>query len=281
MMKECEMKLTRQYAAEICEKIKLQRPIIHCITNAVTVNDCANILLAAGASPTMAHHPLEAAEVAQGARSVVCNMGAIGDYEAMMAAAVRAHELQHPVIIDPVGVSGSTYRRRITLELIDRVSPNCIRGNYSEIRALIENCETVTGVDAAEADQDAVHQKALIAAMKQYADEKQTILVASGQTDIITDGNVTYLCENGDPLMARITGSGCMSSVMLGAFLGVQVSVESAAACCAFMGIAGEIAAEKTRACGGGTMTFRNHMIDVVSLMKEEDFERALWRHNE
>ena len=269
------MKLTKQYVAEIHENIKKQRPIIHCITNAVTVNDCANILLAVGASPTMAHHPLEAAEITQGAKSLVCNFGAIGDYEAMMAAAVRAHELEHPIIIDPVGVSGSTYRRECALALIEKVSPCCIRGNCSEIRALLENCGTVTGVDAAETDQDEDHQEALITAMEKYAAEKQTILIASGRRDIITDGKVTYLCENGDQLMARITGSGCMSSVMLGAFLSVETSVESAAACCAFMGIAGEIAAEKTHACGGGTMTFRDCMIDAVSLMKESDSDRV------
>ncbi|MCI7106627.1 MAG: hydroxyethylthiazole kinase [Agathobacter sp.] len=273
------MKLTKQYVADIYKKIKEQRPIIHCITNAVTVNDCANILLALGASPTMAHHPLEVGEITQGAKSLVCNFGAIGDYEAMLAAAMRAHELGHPIVIDPVGVSGSSYRREHALNLIDKVRPGCIRGNYSEIRALLENCGTVTGVDAAEADQDADHQAALIEVMKEYADEKQTILIASGKTDIITDGNVTYLCENGDPLMAKITGSGCMSSVMLGAFLGVEESVECAAACCSFMGIAGELAAERARACGGGTMTFRDYMIDAVSMMKEEDFGRvSCWK---
>ena len=95
------------------------------------------------------------------------------------------------------------------------------------------------------------------------------ILIASGETDIITDGNTTYLCTNGDLLMARITGAGCMSSVMLGAFLSVEASARSAAACCAYMGIAGELAAERTHACGGGTMTFRDQLIDAVSLMDD------------
>ena len=101
------------------------------------------------------------------------------------------------------------------------------------------------------------------------------ILIASGKTDMITDGNTTFFCENGDPMMAKITGSGCMSSALLGAFLGVEPSVTGAAVCCAFMGIAGEIAVEKTKACGGGTMTFRNCLIDAVSLMAEGDFDRV------
>ena len=269
------MKLTGTKIAEIYEKIWQQRPIIHCITNAVTVNDCANILLAAGASPTMAHHPLEAAEITEGSTSLVCNFGAICDYEAMLAAGRRAKELGHAIVVDPVGVSGSTYRRELALSFIREVHPACIRGNYSEIRALLSNCSTVTGVDAPQTEQDASHQEALAAAMQQYAGQKEIILIASGKTDVITDGRETFFCENGDPMMARITGSGCMSSVMLGAFLGIEPSVKSAAACCGFMGIAGEMAAEKTRSCGGGTMTFRNCLIDMVSLMTREDFDRV------
>lgn len=258
---------------DLSKKIREQRPIIHCITNAVTVNDCANILLAAGASPTMAHHPLEVAEITEGAAALVCNFGAIADYEAMLAAGMRAHELHHAIIVDPVGVSGSTYRRNQCLDYIAAVRPTCIRGNYSEIKALLENCKTVTGVDAASEDQQADGRDALIYEMEQYAAREQIILIASGEMDIITDGHKTYFCKNGDPLMARITGAGCMSSVMLGAFLGVDASVESAAACCAFMGIAGELAAERTHACRGGTMTFRDRLIDAVSLMDSENVE--------
>lgn len=269
------MELTGAKIAEIYEKINQQRPIIHCITNAVTVNDCANILLAAGASPTMAHHPLEVAEITEGCTSLVCNFGAIDDYEAMLAAGERARELGHAIVVDPVGVSGSTYRREKVLSFIREVHPTCIRGNYSEIRALISNCSTVTGVDASQTDQDASHQEVLVTAMEQYARREKIILVASGKTDVITDGAGTIFCKNGDPMMARITGSGCMSSVMLGAFLGVEPSINGAAACCAFMGIAGEIAVEKTKACGGGTMTFRNCLIDAVSLMAEGDFDRV------
>ena len=270
-----KVKLTGTKIAEIYEKISRKRPIIHCITNAVTVNDCANILLAVGASPTMAHHPLEAAEITEGCTSLVCNFGAIDDYEAMLAAGQRAGELGHAIVVDPVGVSGSTFRRERVLSFIQQVHPTCIRGNYSEIRALLENCSTVTGVDALQTEQDASHQEALLSAMQQYADREKMILIASGKTDMITDGNTTFFCENGDPMMAKITGSGCMSSALLGAFLGVEPSVTGAAVCCAFMGIAGELAAEKTRTCGGGTMTFRNYLIDEVSLFTQENFERV------
>ena len=262
------MKITKNYIADICGRIQKERPIIHCITNIVTVNDCANILLAAGASPTMAHHPLEVEEITSGTKALVCNFGAMDDYEAMEKAGNVADKLRHAIVIDPVGVSGSGYRREKCQRLIEKIHPTCIRGNYSEIRALMEHCSTVTGVDAGDKTLD-------IEAMKQYADAYHVMLVASGEKDIITDGDVIYVCENGDAKMAKITGSGCMSSVMLGAFLGTEPSVSSAAACCAFVGIAGEIAAEKTDACGGGTMTFRNHFIDEISLMTPEKLERC------
>ena len=111
--------------------------------------------------------------------------------------------------------------------------------------------------------------------MEQFAKAYDMIVIASGEKDLITDGRITYVCENGDAKMARITGSGCMSSVMLGAFLGMDVSAESAAACCSFVGIAGELAAEKADACAGGTMTFRNYFIDEISLMTPEKCKRC------
>ena len=262
------MELTAHYIAELHSRIRKECPIIHCITNAVTVNDCANVLLAAGASPTMAHHPLEVEEITAGTNALVCNFGAIADYEAMEKAGRVAAKLGHAIIIDPVGISGSTYRREKCKDLIEQIHPTCVRGNYSEIRALIENCSTATGVDSGDTFLN-------IEEMEQYAKEHELILVASGAKDMITDGTNTYVCDHGDPRMAKITGSGCMSSALLGAFLGMDASVSGAAACCAFVGIAGELAAAKTDACGGGTMTFRNYFIDAVSLVTEEQLAQA------
>lgn len=239
------MKFSGEKVVEIYEKIQQKRPIIHCITNAVTVNDCANILLAAGASPTMAHHPCEVEEITAGTASLICNFGAISDYEAMKTAGKRAHALGHPIVIDPVGVSGASYRREKCLELMKIIHPTCIRGNYSEIQALLQNCGTVTGVDAAEDALAEAEETDLPELMKQYAKENQMILVASGETDLITDGSCVYRCHNGSPMMARITGSGCMSTVMLGAFLSAENSVESAVACCAFTGIAENLRRKK------------------------------------
>ena len=263
------IKVTADYISDISDNIQNTCPIIHCITNIVTVNDCANILLAAGASPTMAHHPLEVEEITAGTQALVCNLGAIADYEAMEKAGRVAHELDHAIVVDPVGISGSTYRREKCKELIGQIHPTCIRGNYSEMRALLEDHNTVTGVDAGDNSLD-------VEALMSYARANRMILIASGKQDIITDGTTTYVCENGDAKMARITGSGCMSSVMLGAFLGTERSVHSAAAACAFVGIAGEYAAKKTADCGGGTITFRDDFIDEISLLTREKLECAV-----
>lgn len=259
------MEITAEYIADLVKKIRRKRPVIHCITNAVTVNDCANILLAAGASPTMAHHPLEVEEITAKTSALVCNFGAIAEYEAMEKAGLAAAFLGHAIVVDPVGVAASTYRREKCQELLERVHPVCMRGNYSEIRAMMEHCHTAAGVDSNDSSLD-------VKALKAYAGQHHLIVVASGECDIITDGTDTYLCENGDERMAAITGSGCMSSAMLGAFLGVDCSVQSAAACCAFMGIAGELAAKKTKELAGGTMTFHQLLIDRISLMTDEDF---------
>ena len=262
------MEITADYIAGIYDRIQKKRPVIHCITNIVTVNDCANILLAAGASPVMAHHPLEVEEVTVGTTALVCNMGAISDYEAMEKAGIAAGNLGHAIVVDPVGVSGSAYRRRMCKRLMKKIHPVCIRGNYSEIRALIEDHNTAAGVDSGDHSLE-------IESMMQYAGRQQMIVIASGEKDVITDGTTTYICENGDAKMARITGSGCMSSAMLGAFLGVEATVQSAAACCALIGIAGEAAAGKTKQCGGGTMTFHDYFIDEISLLTQEKLQKV------
>lgn len=264
--KTAEQKKTEAFAEKIAslyQEIQNRRPLVQCITNAVTVNDCANILLAAGASPTMAHHLKEAAEISAGCDALVCNFGATADYEAMKIAALMARRLGHPIVIDPVGVSGSTYRRTKCLELNKATRASCIRGNYSEIAALIKNDKTVVGVDAMQQQIDTQE-------MKEFARQNRLFLWASGETDILTDGERLWYCKNGDPLMARITGSGCMSSALLGAFLSVENSLESVAACCAFVGLAGELAAEKTARVQGGTMTFRLQFIDTISLVSPQ-----------
>lgn len=271
------------------EKVRAVRPVVQCITNIVTVNDCANALLAVGASPTMAHHPEEMADFAAFSDSLVCNMGATESLEAMERAMELAAERGHPIVVDPVGCAGSAFRRKKCLYLIGKTSPSCIRGNASEIRALALDHATGKGVDDFDDDfdkeQDAggtaaaeQHERQIIKAVAALSRKTGAIVIASGETDYIgycpntaagRDGSSPQTevkaLRGGSPLMARITGSGCMLSALLGGFLAAEDSPESAMACCAMMNRCGELAEARTRKEGGGTGTFHIALMDALS----------------
>lgn len=251
---------------EIIRQIRKKHPLVHCITNVVTVNDCANALLAIGASVTMAHHIEEVEEITTGCDALVCNFGATDDIDAMFLAVKQANACGHPVIVDPVGVSGSAFRRKKVLELLKVAHVDCIRGNYSEIKSLIINKNRQCGVDASEEDKR--HPDQLFHLMSKFALKHHLILIASGKMDIITDGNKSYLVSGGDEIMSRITGTGCMSSALLGAILSVDCSAKAASFLCDFMKKLGETAADQTDEVHGGTMTFREKLIDQMSLFR-------------
>lgn len=243
-------------------KIREQRPLVHCITNHVTINDCANILLAVGASPTMAHHPLEVEEVTQGCHSLVCNLGATDDYEAMLIAADAAGKAGHPIVIDPVGVGGSGFRREQFWKMIKSSKISCIRGNISEIRALLYNQGTVVGVDAAEDIQTLEEKDRLV---MEFSKKAGSIVVASGETDIVSDGMQCVHITSGSHLMTKVTGCGCMSTALIGAYMTIENSIEAVVAACIRMCRCGELAEQRTKEMQGGTMTFRMQLMDEIS----------------
>ena len=247
---------------DIIEKIKKNRPIVHCITNPVTVNDCANALLAIGASPTMAHHIAEVEEITSGCQALVCNLGATDDYDAMLLAAKCAAGLGHPIIVDPVGISGSTFRRNMLFLLLQECHISCVRGNYSEIRSLIDNCNRGTGVDASPKDQapDQDFQQKML----DFAARNDLILAASGKVDLITDGKKITTIAGGHELMSKITGTGCMSTALLGAVFAVDNSIDGACFLSSYMKRCGMLAATEAISVGGGTMTFRQKLIDKI-----------------
>ena len=271
------------------KEILRRHPVVQCITNIVTVNDCANALLAVGASPTMAHHPEEMEEFAAVCDALVCNMGATESLEAMMAAGkADTAGLSRPVVIDPVGCATSAFRRRKCLELIDAVHPACIRGNGAEIRALATDHRTARGVDdlflqektegpadkngqsGAEISEDQPSSdfslsEETVRCARQLSRMTGAIVIASGETDYVVCGDRVYSVRGGSAWMTRVTGTGCMLSVLLGAFLSVENSALSAAACCGMMNVCAERAQEHTAAEHGGTGTFRVHLIDELS----------------
>ncbi|WP_304508115.1 hydroxyethylthiazole kinase [Anaerotignum sp.] len=258
---------------KVFQNINRINPIVHCITNFVTVNDCANIILACGGSPTMAYDFREVADITSKTNALVLNMGTVSDNDAMITAGRRSNELNHPVIIDPVGVGGSRFRVDTFRQLADSMQFSVIRGNISEIKAIATGKSDIRGVDATEADKITENNVYEIAAMaKQLSIKMKSVIVISGPIDIVANKEIAYLVRNGHPIMAKITGSGCMSTAMLGAFCGGNPDdiLEASLASTVTMGVCGELAYEKTAAARGGTMTFRLHLIDQVSLVTPE-----------
>ncbi|HMM19141.1 MAG TPA: hydroxyethylthiazole kinase [Selenomonadales bacterium] len=259
-----------QKVAETIGKIKGQKPLVHHITNYVTANDCANITLAAGASPVMAGDPAEAEDMVQLAASLVLNIGTLNasSVAAMLAAGKRAISRGIPVVFDPVGAGATPYRTATARQIISEVRPTVVRGNMSEIKTLLGLAVQTKGVDstADEADGAAVAE-ALAARLG-------CIVAVTGKTDVIAGQNRSCRIDNGHPLLADVTGTGCMATSLVGAccaaaddpFVGTVAGI-------ALMGIAGELA-QKTLQPGEGIGTFRIRLFDAVSRMTPEDILR-------
>ena len=256
-----------------------QAPLVQCITNFVTVNDCANIILAAGGSPSMAEDIREAAECAAAASALVCNLGAIDKVDSMLAAGQSANAAGRPVVLDPVAAGGTALRRQESARLLEGVRFSVIRGNASEIRALARQEQAGSGVDVSAAD--AVTEVTLprtVETARLLSGRTGAVVAVSGPIDILTDGAQTVLLRNGCATMARITGSGCMLSALLGAFCGAMPDRPFEAACgaCAAMGVAGELAEERRLRNGTGNATFRTDLIDAVFNLTEERLQKGV-----
>lgn len=251
------------------DTVRKKSPLIHCITNYVTVNDCANILLAAGASPIMSDDTEEVEEITSICSGLVINIGTLSQrtIPAMFLAGKRANALGLPVVLDPVGAGASGLRTDTAKRLLEDVRFSVIRGNISEIKALALGGASTKGVDADEAD--AVTTKTLdstVAFAQSFARKIGTVIAITGAVDIVTDGAAAYLISNGHEMMSKITGSGCMLSALMGAFLAASADqpLEAAAACLCAMGYCGEQAYGKMASKNSGNSTYRNDLIDAI-----------------
>nr|WP_325303848.1 hydroxyethylthiazole kinase [uncultured Dysosmobacter sp.] len=253
-------------------RVRDSHPLVQCITNFVTVNDCANLLLAAGASPTMAQDLREVEEAVAGVQALVCNLGAIERTDAMILAGRRANALGIPVVLDPVAAGGTSLRRTLSAQLLREVRFTAIRGNASEIRSLARQGRGGSGVDVSRGD--AVTEENLEEAVRlvqALARETGAVIAVSGALDLICDGARTAVVRNGCPTMARITGSGCMLTTLIGAFCGASPGAPFEAVCAAMgaMGVCGELAEERRLANGTGNATFRTDLIDALFNLTE------------
>ena len=250
------------------ENVRKNVPLVHNITNYVTVNDVANMLLACGGSPIMSAEPEDVEDITSICGGLNINIGTLtkSSIEGMLRAGRKASELQHPILLDPVGAGASALRTNTALQLMEQLKLTVIRGNISEIKTLALGSGTTKGVDADVAD--AVTEATLdqaVAFVKQFAAKAGTIVAITGAIDLVSDGEKCYVIRNGRPEMGKITGTGCQLSGMMTAFLvaNPENQLEAAAAAVCAMGLAGEIGWSRMQE-GDGNATYRNRIIDAV-----------------
>lgn len=254
------------------KQIKESRPLVHCITNYVTANDCANIILAIGAIPVMADNKNEVEEISSKAQALVINIGTLSEerFESIILAGKNANKNNIPVIFDPVGIAASSSRRKAALKILKEVKMTVIRGNVAEIQVLLGINAISKGVDSV----DEVDSKSIEEIALSVANKLNTIAVVTGKKDYISDGKKIIIIENGVQLMTRVTGAGCMTTSLIGAFLGLtKDGFLSSLIGVLTMGVAGEIAFEKLKA-DEGSGSFRVKLIDAVNLMTIEELKK-------
>ena len=254
-------------------------PLIHNITNYVTVNDVANILLACGGSPIMSDEVEDVEDITSICNGLNINIGTLhkSSIEGMLRAGKKANDLHHPILLDPVGAGASKFRTETALKLMQELNLAVIRGNISEIKTLALGSGTTKGVDADVSD--AVTEENLeqaIEFVKAFSKKTGTIIAVTGRIDLVTDGNRCYVIRNGRPEMGKITGTGCQLSGMMTAFITANPDemLEAAAAAVCAMGLAGEIGWSRMQT-GDGNATYRNRIIDAIYNMTGDVLEKG------
>lgn len=253
---------------KILKDVKEQKPLIHCITNPISINACANVILSLGAKPIMAEHKSEASEITRTADSLLLNIGNITDMrkKSIKISAVTAKKCGIPFVFDAVGVACSRMRLNFSKKLLRKAKPSVIKGNYSEIMALSDSLYKSSGVDA---DKN-ITLNDIKKAASDLAEKYGCVILASGKTDLVTDGKkITYI-KNGCEKMSEITGTGCMLGCVSATFLSVSDAYFSTVAACSVFGICGEMAKEN------GNASFFMELLDNLSLIKDEDIEKYL-----
>lgn len=254
---------------KIREKIIEKSPLVHNITNYVVMNNTANALLAIGASPVMAHAEEEVQDMVYIANSLVINIGTLSKYwvNAMKLAIKKANELKKPVVLDPVGAGATPYRNKVISELLSIGSFSVIRGNASEIIALASDSHKTKGVDSTDASGNA------ISAAQMLSKKLGCVVCISGTTDYIISKNEYAKIDNGHPLMSKVTGMGCISTALIGAFIGAEEDYfQATAGAMSMMGVSGELAAK----ISNGPASLEMNFLDKLHNITKEEFMQTI-----
>lgn len=260
------MRMEKIEAGKNLLELRRIAPLVHNITNFVVMNSTANALLAAGASPVMAHAMPEMEEMTSLAHALVLNIGTLSEdwIEAMLAAGRVAARRGIPIVLDPVGAGATSYRTKTAERLLKELPITILRGNASEIMAVSGAVALTRGVDSSAAVNDAVEHARSIANLQSLT------AVITGPVDIITDGTRSVSVANGHPLMSRVTGTGCAATALIAAFASVDSDpLKAASAALAFYGLAGERAAAKA----GGPGTFWPLLLDQLHGISPDELD--------
>lgn len=259
--------------SEAMESLKKKSPLIHCITNPISINDCANFVLAAGAKPIMAEHPLEVEEITSVSSALAVNIANITDarMQSIRLSLRRAAELGIPSVMDMVGINCSKLRLDYTADVLAGSRVSIIKGNMSEIKALSHIESHGRGIDAMEDSTDLDSLDKNIGIAVKTALDHSSVVLASGKIDIITDGRDVYTVENGCDMMSLVTGTGCILNVLAGTMLAVAEPLEAAAFAAVLLGISGELSDTDK-----GTATFKMQMLDKFGTLTESDIRKHI-----
>ena len=242
---------------EIRKKLEENNHLIHCITNPISIRECANVIISSGARPMMAQHPDEVETITKSAEALLLNLGNLTREreESMLLSSACAKEYDIPAVLDLCGIAALKNRRELALSIIEKASPKIIKGNYSEIKALYDETYKGSGVDS---DKSLTEKETGEIAASLALKYNATVL-ASGKKDIISDGTALYYCENGTPQMAKITGTGCMLGAIIATYLAEKKDAQSVINACRFFKRCGEAA--KT---DKGNGTFMVNLLDQI-----------------
>lgn len=253
--------ISKETLAKAIVSVRTKSPLVHNITNYVVMNNSANALLSIGASPVMAHWKDEMEEMTAIASALVINIGTLDRewIDGMIVAGTAASGRGTPIVLDPVGAGATSQRTAAAWEIIEKCHPTIIRGNGSEIMALVDASIKSKGVDSSASSDDA------LSAAKKLASDTGAVVVISGETDYITDGIEVYTVEGGAPIMTAVTGMGCTATALVGAFAAVEPNpMVAATAAMAVMSLAGERAASMSRGNGSMQMHFLDELYNLT-----------------
>ncbi|MGN1045391.1 MAG: hydroxyethylthiazole kinase [Candidatus Methanomethylophilaceae archaeon] len=251
--------------SDFMKTVREKTPLVHHITNYVTVNDCANVTICAGGSPVMSDEAKDIVDITRISSAVVLNMGTLNErtVESIIISGRIANENGIPVVFDPVGAGASAYRNEVADRVLREVRVDVIKGNAGEIGVLSGIGGEVRGVDSVSSSNERLATEALA---KKYG----CVVAMTGKTDYVSDGERTVVLNNGHDLMGCVSGTGCMVSSVVGCYVGANgVSVDSVAAAISAFSIAGEVAA----GISNGPGTFKVNMLDSLFNLTCERFD--------